>query len=226
MTMYKKCLFSFIIGFLCASCTTVPPFEEEPLVPINLTPLEIRQNADKLYPHRFKVLSSVTFKYFGHSMSAMGLTIIDEESGDYSVILLNPMGIKIFELVVENDKVKSLYAIEDIHRMGGDITIIGEDIKRAYFQRVPSLRSTVSCAETLVTFSENIDEGTLNHVFGGENFDLREKILEKNGEKLWSVRYYDYREKNNESHPFGIYLENYDHGYQLIIRLKENYDYE
>ncbi len=38
---------------------------------------------------------------------------------------------------------------------------------------------------------------------------------------IWKVRYYEYRHEGGKEYPMGIVLDNFQHGYRLIVKVKE-----
>ena len=58
-------------------------------------------------------------------------------------------------------------------------------------------------------------------MFAGEPTDLRTKTYYEDNRVVWRVSYYDYLLKDGKQFPLGIILQNYRHGYRLIVRQKE-----
>jgi hypothetical protein len=131
------------------------------------------------------------------------------------------MGIKLFELSGDKDSVRTNFVLKELMRMGDLPRIVGEDIRRIYFDNIPSEKATVQKDKRRVIFSEPSGAGIIRYVFAGRDLGLIEKKYYEKKRLLWSVFYYEYRQDHGKFYPGGIILRNHRFGYNLVVRLKE-----
>ena len=205
-----------------AGCATIP-FE-----PVNLVPLgdvsaeEVLSRARSALPEQFTVLNSIVFKIHGHSMSALGYTAVDQTQNSFSVLALNPMGIKLFEFSDSDGRVTTNYIMEGVAKQGNVAEAVARDIRRIYFDRVPPATAESQKNEYTFVFTEKKENGTVRYVFGGTDIVLIEKqFYDTTNDKLWSVSYHEYQLHEGRLYPAGMIFRHYKHNYRLIVRLRE-----
>jgi hypothetical protein len=210
-----------IIGALLAGCSTVP-FERPACVPLSSgqqgTIVERFQTA---LPESFQLLNSIVFEYNWRAFSGIGYLDIDRNNRVFKVVCLNPMGVKLFELSGDRNSVTNHYTIAAFSRYGDVTTAVGNDIRRIYFDLIPSPDARVWKRRYSVSFRQAHEEGTLEYVFAGTAGDLVEKNYYDDNGLAWQVLYREYREQAGKRYPQGIVFLHYNHGYRLTIRQKE-----
>ena len=115
------------------------------------------------------------------------------------------------------------FAVAAITQYGDIATAVGNDIRRIYFDKVPSSGAILWRKTFHFIFKQFSGSGFLEYVFSGSDGDLTEKCYYENFQPVWCVSYYEYREQNGKRYPQGIVLVNYQYGYRLIVRQKGLY---
>jgi hypothetical protein len=100
---------------------------------------------------------------------------------------------------------------------------VGGDIKRVYFDLIPSPKAKVKVKKYSVVFEEKAGKGLMRRVFAGPGGNLIRKEFFERGDLVWRVAYYEYREVDGKLFPGGVVMDNFKRGYRLIIKLKEVY---
>ncbi|GEM_PF-6225785 len=229
---FLKLILMFLI---LPSCTGAIP--DHNLIPMNLTSLESIKSGINLYNKRIikkaDILSNITFKYHGRSMSVLGITSINEENRAYNVAALNPMGVTVFQLKVKDDKIVSSYIIPMFtqgknmknNRNNADkaARMISSDIACIYFNRsVNQELLDIRHRKNRIVLKSILKENQYyKYIFAGRPLRLITKIKYKNSRKIWSVDYYDYQKKDIFLMPFKIILRNHEYGYRLEIQTKK-----
>ena len=234
-----KILFIFLITLLLSSCSVVIP--EHKLIQLNNTDkrsslIEINQYNNKVL-QKTNILSNITFKFKGRTMTALGITKIDEKNSAYKVAALSPMGITIFQLEVKDDKIVSSYIIPKLNP-DSDSTIdkdeadkaakmISKDIAHIYFNRIIDIeKNSVILNKYKVAINTKTENNKyLKYIFTGKPLKLATKIKYENKKKLWSVNYYNYQNTGLKEMPFKIIFQNHIYGYMLEIETNKTGNY-
>jgi hypothetical protein len=216
----KKIRMLFIMAVLASGCATVP-FQETPLVSlVTRDPRSLVEHFQANKPESFHLLTSVVFEYNGRTFAVIGNLEIDTRDHTFKVACLNPMGVKLFEISGSDRGLTTHYAVAAITQYGDIATAVGNDIRRIYFDQVPSPGATLWKRTFQFIFRQYAGSGYLEYVFAGAQGDLIEKRYFENHLPVWCVSYYEYREQDGKRYPQGIVLVNYQYGYRLIVRHK------
>ncbi|MCK5311846.1 MAG: hypothetical protein KAJ62_07045 [Desulfobacteraceae bacterium] len=230
-----KILYLLVILFLFSSCSAVIP--EHQLVQLNnmnekSSIFEINQYNNKVL-QKTNILSNIVFKFKGRTMTALGITKIDEKNRAYNVAALDPMGVTLFQLQVKDNKVISSYIIpqfspDNNDTADGDKTdkaaeMISKDIAHIYFNRIVNFeKSYIELNKYKVIIDTEIENHQyLKYIFTGTPLRLTTKSKYENKKKIWSVDYYDYKEAGLKEMPFKIIFQNHKYGYMLEIETKK-----
>ena len=217
----KRLLLSLILVLLANGCTTVP-FRETERVPLsNESPQGLVLRFQEHMPGSFQLLNSIVFEYNWRTFAGIGYLGIDRRSNVFSVACLNPMGVKLFELSGDRDTVVTHYAIADFSRYGDVAAIVGSDIRRIYFDLLPSPEARIWKRKYTISFRQPHGPGLLEYVFSGLQGDLIEKNYYEDDGIVWRASYYEYQEDQGKRFPQGIIFQHYLYGYRLIVRQKE-----
>ncbi len=219
-----KKLIILIVGFILVTGCASVPFRETPLVSLeSAAPHNVLENFQASVPENFQVLNSVVFEYNWRKFLGIGSVEIDRRDNQFKLVCLNPMGVKLFELSGDRNAIVTHYALDALMQYGDLPTAVGNDIRRIYFDVVPSASAQVSQGKYTISFRQPAGAGYMEYVFAGKDRDLIEKSYYENDDLLWRVSYYEYRQQNGKHYPQGIVLVNYQYGYQLTVRQKELY---
>ena len=217
-----KRLLLILILFAClTSCANIP-FQRTSYVPMeSLDPRALVEQFRNSSPEKFMLINTIVFGYNWNKLSALGYIKVDAGEKTFAVVCINPMGVKLFELKGDKDKIDSRFVMEQFLKKGNFAGTVGEDIRRIYFGLTPSSGALVNKKKLKIVFSEPAGAGILEYIFAGSAGLLVEKNYYEDGILNWRVSYYEYLQKDGKNYPSGIILENYRYGYNLTIKLKE-----
>ena len=173
-------------------------------------------------PETVSSLNSVVFDYAGITFLGLGFVEIDRSKGSFRVICLNPMGVKLFDLSGDKNSTTTNFAIEPMAKYGEIGAAVAADIRRIYFDLLPSPNDEPRRGEYRVIYGSATPNGYQEHIFAGVEGDLIEKRFYYDQFISWQVTYHDYLNIGGKRYPQGIVLTNYRDGYQLVIREKEH----
>jgi len=198
------------------------PFPESALVLIGSEDAQrIVERFQAGMPDSFQLLNTIVFEYNSRKFSLIGSIEVDRRNGLFRAMCMNPMGVKLFELTGDRTTVTNEYTIAAFSRYGDITTVIGNDIRRIYFDLAPSSAAVVWRGTNTVRFRQHSGAGSLEYVFSGGAGDLLAKNFYDDNGIVWQVRYYDYREQSGKRMPHGILFVHYEFGYHLTVREKE-----
>ncbi len=224
----------FLIFFsilVVAGCATMNAPEHNFIALNNINEMtaykEINQY-NNLVLQKANIINSTIFTFRGRTMSAFGITKLDTKKKNFSVAGFNPMGITLFKMKIENDRVVSSYVIPQFGAQNLDraVDMITKDIGHIYFNRKIALQNkSLEFSEYNITINKQIDKKKYKYIFGGKPLKLITKLMYEHKKKIWSVDYYDYkmvdRGTDGREIPYKIFLKNYKYGYVLEINTKE-----
>lgn len=210
-----------LLLLILAGCASMP-FEKAEHVSLETSdPRIVVDRFKDRVADSFQLLNSIVFEYNWFTLSGIGYIDIQGKDGFYKVACLNQMGVKLFEFSGNRDGIISRFAIEPLARKGDITALVAEDIKRIYFDRVPSPEARLIVRKHELIFRQRQGEGTLEYVFAGTGGHLVSKTYLEENRALWRVSYYEYLEKSGKIHPGGIIFRDYRYGYRLIVKQKE-----
>ncbi|MBI4710048.1 MAG: DUF3261 domain-containing protein [Nitrospirae bacterium] len=208
--------------FLCLSGCTAVPFQKTSYVSMEpFDPWTVVSQFKNNMPDNFKLINTIVFEYNWSKFSGIGYITVDAGEEIFTVVCINPIGIKLFELSGAKDRIDSHFALEQFTKKGNFAGTVGEDIRRVYFNLTPSPEAAIKKKRLQIIFSEPSGAGVVEYIFAGSAGHLTEKNFYEDDILSWRVSYYEYREKDGKFYPGGIVLKNYKYGYSLIIKLKE-----
>ena len=218
--MYRF-VFLVLIILSSAGCSTVP-FQRTNYIPLDgVDPQLARREFAEALPDKFQVINSIVFQYKWRKSSALGYADANRGLKTFSVSCLSPVGIKLFELSGDKDSVRTNFVLKELLRRGDLPRVVGEDIRRIYFNNVPSGEAKAQKEKYKIVFSEPSGSGVIKYVFAGSPTVLIEKRYYEKNSLVWSVFYYEYRQERGKFYPAGIILRHSRFGYNLTVRLKE-----
>jgi hypothetical protein len=199
-------------------------------------PRAVRERFAERLPERFSLLNAIVFDYnLLQPIAALGLMDVDIKEREFSVVCINPLGVKLFEVHSDKDGSHGRFVIPALSEKAGGseeeggeklARAVGDDIKRIYFDRVPSEAARAKKRKYKVLFREDFEGGTLTYEFAGKGGHLYEKRFYGQDGLSWKASYYDYRVVDGRIFPGGVVMDNYKYGYRLTVRLKRAYGIE
>lgn len=172
-------------------------------------------------PKRFVSEETLVFRFFRRKIAALGYSRIDRQAGTFEVLCLNHLGIQLFYLTGDKHTTELKYAIPEFAEHPEFIEAVGEDIRRIHFHLMPDPEARIDIRRNRIIFSQNTEDGTLEHVFGGPELLLYSKRLRGNWRTIWEVNYYEHEKQNQGLVPRGVVLRNRQHNYRLTLRIRE-----
>lgn len=211
----------FGLQLLFSGCAEIP-FKDTAAFPLaSLSPDQVVAEFRARTPEKISTLNSIVFEFAGQQFLGVGFLEAEAATGRFRAICLNPMGVKLFDLEGDGATTTVNFAMEPLASYGNIASAVAFDIKRIYFNLLPTADAMPRQLQDRIIFGTALPDGYLEHVFAGENGDLVEKRFYREQFIAWSVGYYEYGDDNGKSFPRGIILTDYQGGYRLIIREKE-----
>ena len=212
------CLWAIVSLVACVRI----PFEPIAYPPVGvLDPAAVRLDFSRSLPDRFVVLNSIVFHYRFRTIAALGFTRADTNDATFAVVGLTPTGLKLFEITGTSDSYETLFAQEELMELGDLPQVVAADIRRIYFDRVPSDEATVTKKADRILFSEPAVGGRIDYVFAGPSGWLVEKQFYEGRRRIWTVSYHEYRKVDGKLYAGGIVLKHHEFGYHVVVRLRE-----
>lgn len=135
MSLLRGAFLTVCIALMC-SCRTMPPLEPVQAARV-LSLVEASQ------PESFKAQQVLVFAFKPHwwwptiRMTALGYAVVNRKAGEYAVVCLSPMGVKIFEA----KRCEGVATVTMAFPVKGDTgamgKAIGADIESLYLGRIP-----------------------------------------------------------------------------------------
>lgn len=216
-----KAILLLLILLVTTSCRSIPFKNIDYVALDNLDAENLRLEFKAVLAQKLEVINSIVFVYKWHSFSALGYTQLNLEDNTFKVSCMNPVGVKLFELIGNRNEVKSTFVLKEFLQRGDLPQAVGEDIRRIYFDLLPSAQAKIKKERYRIIFTQPSGAGLMKYVFAGSHHWLIEKHYFEKNHNLWSVFYYDYLVDKGQLYPAGLILKHHRFGYNLIIRLKE-----
>ena len=204
-----------------AGCANVPFQKARQVSFESVDPKSVVEQFKANSPENFQLLNSVVFEYSWKTFMGIGYIDIDKQNSLFKVVCLNPLGVQLFELSGDKNTIVIQNAMPALMQYGDLPTAVGNDIRRIYFDLVPSDKARIWKSKYKVNFWQPYGSGVMEYEFAGIGRGLVEKVYYENDEIVWRISYYEYREQNGKYFPQGIIMINYKYGYQLTVRQKE-----
>ena len=163
------------------------------------------------------------FRFYLREIAALGYLSVDVPARSFAMACLNPVGIKLFELVGTNGEVEARFVAPEIEKHGGELAqAAGADLARAYFDWLPPAGATCRRAKNRLIFTAADAAGRTEYRYAGRDGFLAEKIRIEAGRVRWKVDYRDYRRGAEGWIPTGLVIHNRRYGYRLVAIAKES----
>jgi hypothetical protein len=177
-------------------------------------------------PARFNATQTLVFKFSLHwwwpsvRMTALGYARIDKETGDYAVVCLSPLGVKLFDVARSNGQSQAnfLFPLPGKGEVMG--RAISDDIANLYFDLIPGRDAVATRSGDDLVFQEVRGQCRLEYVFSVSTGQLTRKVV-RDGSSLSTITYRDYRRNGDWIYPAALSLKNRRHGYTLTIQTRE-----
>ncbi len=197
-------MFAFLLLFM-ASCRSLPP----------IAPFEaagIPRAYEQALPVSFKAQQTLVFEFKPHwwwptiRMTALGYATVNRKTGDYAVVCLSPLGVKLFDVACSNGVTATRLMIPAGGDQAASGKAISDDIGNLYFNLVPPPTAVVKQKGNSLVFRGVCSE----HEFSISTGQLVRK-------EVWTDRSRSTL-TFGDSFPGSMTLENHAYGYRLRIR--------
>ena len=212
-----------LAGLWLSGCATAPFPRPEPFAATAVAPDEVPAAfADRLAP-RYEQVQSLVFRIYWREIAALGYLSVDVPERAFAMACLNPVGVKLFELVGTNGAVTARFVAPEIEKRGGELAqAAGVDLMRAYFDWRPPAGATCRQTHNRLIFTAADDAGRTEYRYAGRDGFLAEKIRFEGRRVLWKVEYREYRRGADGWIPAGLVIHNRRYGYRLVAKTKES----
>ena len=220
----RKWLTAFLSVVFLSGCSSIP-FQKTAHTPLGPEdPLIIVERFSDNLPEHFQLINTIVFEYNWNTFSSIGYIDINTREDRFTVVSINPLGIKLFEISGDKDGIDQHFVLEEFAKKGDFANVVGEDNKRIYFNLVPTPEAEIKKKKYQVISRQLLSSGSMEYIFAGKDGYLVEKSYYNENALIWRASYYEYWQKDGKIYPGGIILKNYKHQYSLTIRLKEIID--
>jgi hypothetical protein len=206
-----------------AGCASIPFEKTLDARVANVDPAVAVQQFRESSPDTFRMLQTITFQFGPMIFSGLGFADIKRDDEAFSVVCMNHMGVKLFEVYGNREGINAPFVMDELKRGGNIAVAVGEDIKRIYFNLLPSAGAAIEKEKYRILFRQPSGRGIMEYSFGGIGYSLVEKNYYEDNIPVWRVSYYEYKDNNGKLYAGGIVMDNFRYSYRLIIRLKEIY---
>lgn len=207
---------------MLAGCAAMPFRPAEQVSLAGVQPLQLLERFQAKLPDKVSSFNSVVFDFAGLDFLGLGFIEINRREQSFRVVCLNPMGVKLFDLTGDGSSFSTSYAIEPLAGYPSIGAAVAADIRRIYFDLLPPPAALPRVGESRIIYGTAVPGGYLERIFAGVDGDLVEKRF-YNADQLisWRVSYHEFADRGGKRWPQGILLTNYQDGYQLIVREKD-----
>ena len=221
---WTRCLGCVAMLFLFAGCATVP-FDTEPKGDFQgEEPTVVVEKFDGTVGHKFEILESVVFKFFGKEITGLGALSIDPSNTSYALTCMTPTGITVFDVRGTGDEVEALFVPPPMEKHREHFAeAVGRDLRRIYLSWTPAPDASVKHKKHRMVFTEKGEYENVEYTFSGPRKLLTEKRFSKGWRTRCVVRYFEYEEVDGRLYPMGIILHNKQFHYRMVLRVKEVY---
>ncbi|MFH1147765.1 MAG: hypothetical protein V1736_08660 [Pseudomonadota bacterium] len=212
---------SLLLPLLLALGCTGIPFQKITYSSLgSADPADVLEQFKEKSPVTSQLLNTVLFQYGFRKLSGIGYIEIDPQEEKFSLVCMNPMGMKLFDISGAEKALECRFAIDQLRR-DEVVSSIAEDVRRIYFHAAPALGARVEKKRDRIVFRQAFGKGVLVYVFGGPDIYLAEKSYVEEGLLCWKVSFHEYAETGGKIYPKGIFYRNCTHQYTLAVELKE-----
>ncbi len=203
-------MFVFLFLFM-ASCRTVAPLPQGEAGKIPLA-------YEQALPGSFKAQQTLVFEFKPHwwwptvRLTALGYATVNRKTGDYAVVCLSPLGVKLFDVACSNGVTATRMMIPGGGDQGGMGKAISDDISNLFFNLVPGTNATVKQSGARLVFRSEGSE----HEFSRTTRQLVRK-KSWNAESRSTLIFSDYRSEEGVLYPATMMLQNHRYHYRLTI---------
>ncbi|MEI6515568.1 MAG: DUF3261 domain-containing protein [bacterium] len=194
------------------SCRSIPP----------VSPVEaarIPAAFEATLPGSFNTQQTLLFEFRPYwwwptiRMTALGYATVNRKTGDYAVVCLSPLGVKIFDVACTNGVAVTRMTFPVPGDRGAAGKAISDDIGNLYFNLVPPPDAVAERKDSRVIYRQSRNRFEFDATSGR----LVRKVV-WNGDVKSTVEYGGYRQEPVGVYPASMTLENSRYRYRLLIQ--------
>jgi hypothetical protein len=203
-----------------AGCRSVPFRAVTPVSVRDWDAAAVPERFAERLTDRFEERHAATFSLPFFRMSGLGAVVGHRRERTFSLVCMTHTGVTLFALRGEPDAVHVHFMPPEMEQRPEIARAIGEDARRMFFDLTPGEQAAVRRRRTRLTYIDRGNGLRIEYDFAGADAVLTEKRIYRNGRKLATIGYYEYRRdpESGAIAPGGIVLRNRQHGYSLILR--------
>lgn len=192
-----------------------------PPVPAELA--RVQAACEEARPMAFEARQSLVMEFRPHwwwptlRLTTLGFARVEPQTGDFAVVCLSPMGVKLFDVVRTRGVSTARIALPlpgDPAELG---RVMGEDISRLYFDLVPPPGAEVGQQGNRLVFRSRQGETWQEYEYDLLTTRLVRKVTGAGG-RLSTVTFEDYQRYPGGYYPTTMRLVNHQKRYTLILR--------
>jgi hypothetical protein len=210
-----------LCGLPSGGCAPAP-FTRGPLPVLNNPdPQAMRDSFAHSIPRRFISDDTVLILAPFHKLAVLGVVRVDRVAGTFDLVGLNQLGVQLF--AVGGDRTNSFvhFAIPPLDQHRDLLLAIAGDVRRMYFDLLPSPVARIELVRTFVRFNQRNPDGTLIFEMGGSPSILLEKRQAGFFGTIWRVQYFDYIAAPGGLYPRGIVMDNSRYLYRIVVKNRD-----
>lgn len=205
---------------LTVGCRTLPPPAER------VTSLLDR--AHRQLPVRWDAIQTVIFEIKPHwwwptvRMTILGYAAADSSTGDYRLVCLSPLGMKMFEISRIGGRESVSIPTPELFDKADFLNSVRRDASRLVGLDLPRQFRVAHWDSSRLTIEDTSAPLTrTRYVLSISNATLLEKSYYEGGHCLADVAYSDYHTVDGVMVPYRVVLRNREHDYRLSLAVKE-----
>ncbi|MEI6563659.1 MAG: hypothetical protein WCO42_05045 [bacterium] len=214
--MNRLVRFSLILlPLFLSSCRTLPPNPEA------VARVKVAYEAEPSVPYEAR--QSMVMEFSPHwwwptlRMTVLGYSRVNPKTGDYAVVCLSPLGVKLFDVARTNGQTTARISLPVPGGQQEAEKAIGDDISRLYFDMTPAPGATVTQKGGRLVFWWRDGKDWNEYEYDILSTRLVRKAACLDG-SLSTLVFGDYRKLPCGTYPLAMKLTNSKNRYSLTIR--------
>jgi len=172
-------------------------------------------------PKSFRAIQSVVFSFYGRTMTGIGVLSLNRETRSFELSCMTPMGTKLFDLRMKNNKPEVLFALPFFTEKEGFAEAVALDIARVYFDPDPPHISRAWRKGDVLWIESDLGGETLAYEYKGEPLALTGKKVFRERALAAQIEYRQFFKQDGFRCVGEAMLKSKLYRYSLTIRTKE-----
>lgn len=177
----KRIAVVLFILFLITGCESIPFQKTTDELYSAVDPASVKERFQSSIPQKMRLLNTIVFEYNWRTFSGIGFVDVDIPERACSLACINQMGMKLFEISIDRENINTTFALPEFTSKGDFAKMVGEDIRRIYFDLVPSGNAEIIRKKFAVVFNQRDGEGITEYIFPVRDNTLQRKLTMRTG---------------------------------------------